>query len=142
MTAEETESAAITPPSPGRLLKRGVTALVLTLVANQAIRAVSVTALPDLDAIGPLGVAPVLASSLIAGLGASAVYAVVTRLSPTPNATFRRVAATVLALSLVPLFVAAPSIDGMTPGGIAVLGAMHAASAAAIVAVLTGRVDW
>lgn len=142
VTTDETEATVVVPPTPGRLLKRGATALVVTVLANQVVRAVGIAAVPALDDVGPLGVAPVLASSMIAGLGASAVYALLTRVSPTPDATFRRIAAGVLALSLVPLLAVAPGIDGMTPGGVAVLGAMHGVSAAGIVAVLTGAVDW
>jgi hypothetical protein len=120
------------------LVRRGLTAAGLALLAVALVRVVAVSLAPDLAALPPLGWGPLVASTLIAAAGATLVYAL---LSDRPTATrdFLAVAATVLVVSFVPVVTVAPTVPGMSTAGLVALGAAHVAVAVGIVGPLVGR---
>lgn len=132
------ESNAIV--SPSGIVRRGLLAAVLAVLANTLLRIGSVTLVPALAAVEPFGWGPIVASSVVAAIGATVVYWALARFTERPNRNFTAVAGAVLALSFVPLVTAAPAVPRMTTAGLLALGAMHVVSAVVIVAALTGAV--
>ncbi len=120
------------------LVRRGLTAAGLALLAVALVRVIAVWLVPGLATLAPLGWGPLAASTLIAAVGATLVYAL---LSGRPNATrnFLAAAAAVLVVSFVPLVTVAPTIPGMSTLGLVVLAITHVAVAVGIVPPLLGR---
>lgn len=84
---------------------------------------------------GPLAVGPVVVNSVVAALGATLVYGVVTRYSARPNRTFSIIAGVFLVLSFA-MFLA-PDLSGAPLTVFAILGVMHVTAAITIVGILT-----
>lgn len=140
LSSAEKESETNAIVSPSGIVQRGLLAVVIAVFANALLRVGSVTLVPALAAVEPFGWGPIVASSVVAAIGATVVYWTLARFTERPNRNFTAVAGAVLALSFVPLATAAPAIPGMTTAGVLALGAMHVVSAVVIVAALTGAV--
>ncbi|MDG5775586.1 DUF6069 family protein [Haloarculaceae archaeon H-GB2-1] len=127
-----------TEPSPRGLLRRGVVALVLAVVANLVVTAVGRTAAiaPEFP---PLSYRPVALFTALGVVGAVVVYALLRRVTARPDRNFAVVAAVVLVVSLVPDVTFAPTLPGATTAGIGALMLMHVLTAVICVAVLTDR---
>jgi len=120
MSTETTQQSSL---SPGLPVRAGV-ATVASVLANVALvlAADAFAVAPDFRA---LSIPPVVLLSVLGVVGAAAVYALLRRRASEPARTFRRVAAVVLVLSLLPdlgLLVVDPAA---TPRGVVVLMAMH-----------------
>ncbi|WP_276260700.1 DUF6069 family protein [Haloglomus litoreum] len=85
----------------------------------------------------PFAVLPLLATTVVAGVGAAVAYAVLDRFTARPARNFTALAAAVFTLMLVPVVAFAPTL-GVTAVGQAVLVAFHAVVAVPIVAFVTG----
>jgi peptidoglycan/LPS O-acetylase OafA/YrhL len=106
------------------------------LLANLVVRGVGSVAVPELADFDPLGWGPVIATSVVVGLGAVVAVAVLKRLTASADRAFLALAVVGLALSLVPVFVFAPTLPGVTPAIQAVMVVMHLVTAAAAVVAL------
>jgi hypothetical protein len=115
---------------------RGAVAALVATVANVVIVLVAGAA-GIAPGFRPLSLPPVAFLTLVGVVGATVVFRVLAGRSASPERTFRRVAAAVLLISLVPdlgLLVGDPAA---TPAGVVVLMLMHVVAAAAAVWVLT-----
>lgn len=121
------------------LPERAVIGLLVAVVANALVRGLASLAV-DTAGIDPLGWGPILGSTAVAAVGATVVYAVLSRFSARPDRHFTVVAAVVLLLSMAPVFTVAPSLPGVTTPVLAVLAVLHVTTAVALVAGLTGVV--
>lgn len=121
------------PSTP--LVRRGVLAFLIVVLANLSVRALGGLVV-DLAAVEPLGWLPVVGSSIVGVVGATAVYTAIARVSARPDRPFALVAAVVLVLSLVPVATFAPTLPGVTTGVVVVMAVMHVVTAVAVVAVL------
>ncbi len=89
-------------------------------------------------AMSPFAAGPLVAATVVAGIGAAVVYAVLVRRSARPARTFALAAVAVFLLMLGPVFLAPP--DGITATGQAVLVLYHTLVAVPLVAFVTGAV--
>ena len=116
MNTETTQQPSL---SPGLPVRAGVAA-VASVLAN-----VALVLAADAFAIAPdfraLSVPPVALLSALGVVGAAAVYALLRRRTGEPARTFRRVAAVVLALSLLPDLGLLVADSAATPLGVVVL---------------------
>lgn len=120
------------------LVKRGGIAVVLSVVANLVL--LQLVLVPELvQQFEPLNIAPVALFSGLGAVGATVAYAVVDRLSETPDRMFTRVAVIVLLLSFVPDIFLLQAEPTATVPAVIVLMVMHVVVAVASVASLTGR---
>lgn len=125
--------------APGSLRKAGLKALVASLAATLVVRSLALAALAIPPEFPPLaGPGPTIVFTTAGALGATAVLAVLRRLSERPAHLFRRVALWTLLASFVPDLwllsdAAAPAFPGATPAGVGTLMVMHLTAAAAIV---------
>lgn len=120
------------------LVKRGGIAVVLSVVANLVV--LQAVLVPELvQGFEPLNVGPVAIFSVLGVVGATVTYAVVDRLSETPDRAFVTVAAVVLVLSFIPDVLMLQSDPAATAPAVAVLMVMHVVVAVACVVSLTGR---
>jgi hypothetical protein len=141
MSTTTTDQAATAGHVDGRTLaRRALVALVGAVVVNLLVTVLAGVAgvAPGLD---PLNVGPVALFTAIGVVGATVVYAALTRFVDDPNRTFTIVAAVVLVLSFVPDVVVAPTLPGATTAGVVVLAVLHVTTAVVCVLALTGRVD-
>jgi uncharacterized membrane protein len=112
-------------------------------VATLAVRLVGLALLDVPPEFPPLdGPGPTIFFTVVCGVVAVAVYALIRRTSESPDTLYRRIALAVLLLSFLPdLWLlsdgAAQASAGATPAGVGILMAMHVAAAAAIVWALT-----
>lgn len=117
-------------------LRSGVVALALSLVVNWALAfaAISAGVAPALTA---LNYGPVTFLTTLGVVGATAVYAVLTRVATDPDRAFVAVAAAVLVVSVIPDFTFIPNQPGgsLLAGG--VLAVLHVATAVICVVALT-----
>lgn len=112
--------------------------MVLSVVANLVV--LQAVLVPELvQQFEPLNVGPVAIFSVLGAVGATVAYAVVDRLSETPDRTFVVVAVVVLLLSFVPDILMLQADPAATVPAAGVLMFMHVVVAAACVASLTGR---
>lgn len=119
------------------LAKRGGIAVVLSVVANLVL--LQAVLVPELvQQFEPLNVGPVAIFSVLGAVGATIAYAVVDRLSETPDRAFVTVAAVVLVLSFIPDLLVLRSDPAATVPAVAVLMLMHVVVAIASVTSLTG----
>jgi hypothetical protein len=132
-----TADPAVTPVSS--LPERALVGLLVAVVANGLVRGVAGTVV-DTAGIEPLGWGPILGATVVAALGSTAVYALVSRVSARPDYHFTIVAAVVLLLSMAPVFTVASTLPGVTTPVLAVLAVLHVTTAAGLVAGLTGVV--
>ncbi len=84
----------------------------------------------------PLQWTPIVATTVVAGVGATVAYALVDRFTDRPIRTFTALAATVLVLSLLPL---SQFLSEVSTGIFVTLVGMHVLVAGVLVAVLTRR---
>lgn len=125
----------------GTLAKRGGLATVVATVVNAAI----VLAVPpaiDHPPYAPLSLGSVALFTVLGVVAATAVYAVILRLSARPERTFLAIAAVVLLLSFVPDLTFAGELPGATSAGVALLMVMHVVAAVVAVTVLVRGVAW
>lgn len=119
------------------LAKRGGIAVVLSVVANLVL--LQAVLVPELvQQFEPLNVGPVAIFSVLGAVGATIAYAVVDRLSETPDRAFVTLAAVVLVLSFIPDILVLQSDPAATVPAVAVLMLMHVVVAIASVTSLTG----
>ena len=131
----ETKGVAI---ETKELVKRGGIAVVLSVVANLVL--LQLVLVPELvQQFEPLNIAPVALFSGLGAVGATVAYAVVDRLSETPDRMFTLVAVIVLLLSFVPDIFLLQAEPTATVPAVIVLMVMHVVVAVASVASLTGR---
>ena len=124
--------------SVSALARRSLMAGAVVLLSLALVRLVAGMFAP-LDGVEPAAWPAVLGTGVVVTVGATVVYAALTRLLDRPDRAFAGLAAVVLLVSMIPLVVVAPTIPGVTVAVIVVLAAMHVAAALAAVATLTGR---
>jgi uncharacterized membrane protein len=130
-TATETPSRSGTS-----LVRRGLIAVVLSVVANAVLLVVAQATriAPDFR---PLAWPPVVFLTVVGAVGAVAVYWLLSRWADDPDRTFTLVAGVVLVLSFVPDLFLLSADENATVLGVVVLMAMHVTVAAICVGVLT-----
>ena len=120
---------------------RTVVAAVLATVANVVLRALAIAVFDIPDAFEHLALRAVIVSTVAGVLAAGVVYAIVARVSSTPDRTFTIVALVALALSLIaPLTVGLedpPEYPGTDAASVGTLMAMHVVAAAIAIVTLT-----
>ncbi|MDZ7702476.1 MAG: DUF6069 family protein [Halobacteriales archaeon] len=127
---------ATTDSRSSDLLRRGAAAAVLAVAVN-AVLVFAATASGAVEPFTHLEY-PRVALFTIGGVGgASLVYGLIRRRRERPDRDFAIVAAVVLVLSWIPDVTVIPTVLGATTGGVAVLMALHATTAAISYAVLT-----
>lgn len=120
------------------LAKRGSLAVILSVVANIIVlQAVLVPSL--VQQFEPLNVPPVVLFSALGAFGATVTYALVDRLSESPDRVFTIIAGVALVLSFVPDIALLQINPAATLPAVIVLMVMHVVSAVVCVASLTGR---
>ena len=120
------------------LAKRGGIAVVLSVVANLVL--LQAVLVPELvQQFEPLNIGPVALFSALGAVGATVAYAVIDRLSETPDRTFTAVAVVVLVLSFVPDIALLQADPAATVPAVVVLMVMHVVVAVVCVVSLTGR---
>jgi hypothetical protein len=122
----------------GTVARRGLIAGAAVLLSLATVRGVA-GALVPLGGVQPAAWPAVLGTGIVVTVGATLVYAALTRLLARPDRAFVGLAAVVLVVSMLPLVLVAPSIPGVTTPVIAVLAVMHVVAAVGCVVVLTGR---
>ena len=121
-----------------------VVAIVGALVATLGIRLLALAVLDVPPEFPPLaGPGPTIFFTVVAGLAAVSVYALLRRMARRPDTLFRRIALVVLVASFLPdLWLltegAQEAFPGATWAGVGILIAMHVGAAVAIVWALTG----
>ena len=119
------------------LWRAGLYAGVGALVANFIVLYFTRPLAPDFVALSPI---PVIIWTVLGTIGATLVYALVRRLSRTPERTFLIVAIVVLLISFIPDWwvwnTKPPTFKVVTLGGIYALMAMHVVAAVIITGVL------
>lgn len=138
MTAT-TETTSTAPVPATRLAIDGVLAVVVASVVNVLVRFVAVSPLAVPAEFGPLGWVPVLNTTAVGVLGATAVYGILTRVSERPDRAFLGIAAAVLALSFVPLLVPPAFLAGAPASVLGTLAVMHVTTAVVAVGLLLRR---
>ena len=143
MAAESSDGAASAestsegePIGAFDLAARGAVALVLSVVGTVVVLE-AVLAGDLVEPFDATAVQPVVLLTTLAVVGATVVYGVLTRRSPTPDRTFVRVAAIVLVLSFVPDLALLELDPEATASGVALLAFLHVVVAVICVTVLT-----
>lgn len=134
--ATETGSKSVQNVGMNRLVTYGLFATTTAMVVNSAILMLAIEVM-GVPAGFPLSWGPVLASSAIPAVVATAVYGVLARISRRPNRAFALVATLVLGLSFLPFASPPPELSGAPPSVFVILGAMHVAAAIVIVGLLS-----
>lgn len=130
-------------PQTGRTLARRTTvgvvvAIVAVLVTQALVDALAV----DVGTTGPMSpfaAAPLVGTTIVAGVGAAVAYAVVVTVTDRPARNFVVVAVGVFTFMLVPVALVTPSM-GITPVGQGILVLYHLLVAVPIVAFVVGAV--
>jgi hypothetical protein len=124
---------------------RTVVAAVLATVANVILRALAIAVFDIPGAFEHLALRAVIVSTVAGVLAAGVVYAIVARVSSTPDRTFTTIALVALGLSLIaPLTVGLedpPEYPGTDAASVGTLMAMHVVAAATAIVTLTRRRD-
>jgi hypothetical protein len=131
----ESEQGSVTS-TLGTFRRRVGIALVAAVLVNLLLLGGAQVA--GIPAFEPLAIVPVTLSTVVAMLGGAVVYAVLSRFTTRANWNFTALATVVVLASAVTLNFAF-TLPGATTAGVAVLGAMHLAAYAVVVAVLTDR---
>jgi hypothetical protein len=122
--------------SLGVIARRGGAALLVALLVNAVL-----TFLAEVAAIAPdlahLSYGRIAVFTAVGVVGATLVYAALTRLVSNPDRAFVAVAAAVAVLSMLPTALVIPGEPGATALGTATLAFMHVPPAVASVAFLT-----
>lgn len=119
-----------------RLATYGVLAVAVATVVNAIVRVVAVSLLGVSAEFEPLGWGPVVNTTVVAVVGATVVYGLLTYVSTTPIRTFRIIAAVVLVVSFVPLLVPPPFLAGAPWSVLVTLAAMHVTTAVVVIGIL------
>ena len=122
----------------GELPRRGLIVGAVVLLSLALVRGVAGLLVP-LGGVQPAAWPAVLGTGVVVTVGATAVYAALTRLLDRPDRAFVGLAAVVLVVSMLPLAFVAPTIPGVTATVIGVLAVMHVVAAVGSVVVLTER---
>lgn len=135
-----TEIVSETPPASGGrapLWRAGLYAGVGALIANYIVLFLTKPMAPGFMSLSAI---PVTFWTVLGAIGATLTYALIRRLSQTPERTFLITAVVVFLVSLAPdIWVweaKPPAFAGVTLGGICALMAMHLAAAVIITGVL------
>ena len=99
------------------LWKIGLTASVLSAIANLALMLVTKPLLSVAQTFGPLTAGPIVAWSFIGTFGAVGVYALIKKWSASPKRVFNIVAVIVLLLSFIPDVAVVNVAEGPMAGG-------------------------
>ena len=126
-TSNISSQAQMQEVKASRLWWVGPLAIVASIVANLIIRTIAVAVLGASADFPPLGWAPPIMFTIIGVLGATVLFAAVTRLSKQPIALFRGIAVVVLLLSFVPdvLLLTSNAMPGTSLLGVLALILMH-----------------
>ena len=131
------------PETGGALARRTTLGVVVAIVALLVTQA-AVTALGiDIGASGsmsPFAAGPLVVTTIVSGVGAAVVYAVLVKLTDRSARNFLAVAVGVFVLMLIPVAVVSPSM-GITTAGQAILVVYHVLVAVPLVAFILGVVD-
>ncbi|WP_232702224.1 DUF6069 family protein [Halobacterium wangiae] len=140
---ERAHSKYPVPRTAGALVRRttaGVSVAVVALLVVQAlVDAVGV----DVGATGPtspFSAVPLVTTTVVAGIGAAVVYAVLVRFTSRPVGIFVLLSVAVFVLMLVPVLFATPEM-GVTPVGQGILVLYHLLVAVPLVAFVIGAVQ-
>lgn len=120
------------------IVGRGIVAVVLSLVVNWTLL-FGALAVDLVEPFGALSASPVTFLTVLGVGAATAVYGAVTRLSPSPDWVFVRLAIVALLISFIPDIVVLLYDAEATFGAVVVLMLMHVAVALICVGVLTQR---
>ncbi len=116
-----------------RLSAAGSLAIVAATCVNLAISLLAKTWFPISPAFGPIGIVPVIFWSVVLGIGAISVFALVARSSRRPVAVYVIIATCVYVLTFIPdailLSRNPPLFPGTSVYGVLALMTMHAAEA-------------
>ncbi|SFR61057.1 DUF6069 family protein [Halogeometricum limi] len=137
-----TTTRAVAPTSAGDLARQTAFGVLVALAFVFATRVVVGLLGVDLGVSGaasPFATAPILGSTVVAGIGAAVAYAVLDRATARPARNFVVLAAGVFAAMMVPVLTFAPEL-GVTPAGQLVLTAFHVFVAVPLVAFVVGAV--
>jgi len=140
MTA--TKASHSGPQSATGLARRttiGVLVAVMLVLLAQSLVGVLGLEVGPIGPQTPFNVGPLVTSAVAAGVGAAVVYALLDRLTATPNRNFVVTSAVVFVLLLVPVVTLAPAM-GVTPLGQVVLAVYHVLVAVPLVLVVAGGV--
>jgi len=123
-----------------RLWWVGLLAIIVSLLVNLLIRTIGFAVFNLSPTFGPLGIIPIAFWSIIMGIGAVLVFALVGRFSRNPVQLFLIIAIVVYCATFYPdyllLFTNLPVFAGATPYSIGTLLAMHIVEAAIMVCML------
>lgn len=123
-----------------RLWWVGLLAVSVSLIVNLLIRTIGIALFHLSPAFGPLGVIPIVFWSIVAGVGAVLVFALVGRFSRNPIPLFLIIAIIVYCATFYPdyllLFADLPMFAGATIYSVGTLLTMHLAEAAITVCIL------
>lgn len=128
------------PVSGGDLAGRTAVGVFLGTLGLLVARAVVLWLGIDVGPTGaqsPFATVPLVATMIVAGVGAAVTYAALARLTARPARRFLDAAGIVFLVMLVPVFAFAPSM-GVTFAGQVVLVAFHAIAAVPVVALVLG----
>lgn len=128
-----TETELKTPASPRQLVTYGVLSAIAACIVNAFVRIVAVSLFGVPTGFEPLGWGPIVNTTAVAVVGATAAYGILTRVSQHPDRVFLKAAFVVLVLSFVPL-VAPPAFLAEAPVSVLLtLAVMHVTTAAVAV---------
>ena len=146
--AETTLSPASSHVPMGRLLRMGLVALVASVVANLIVRALLLAVLDISPAFPPFQVGAIAFFTALGAIGATLVFALISRFAARPVRTFQIVALVVLILSIIPNIAAALNpasapfpFPGVTATAMLALMLLHLVAAAVIVPLLSRAAD-
>ena len=131
------------PRTGAALARRTAIGVGVAVVALLVVQVIVDTLGVELGASGPMtpfAAGPLVGATVVAGVGAAVVYAVVVGVTTRPGRNFVAVAAVVFGVMLVPVVLVAPSM-GITPAGQAVLVLYHLLVAVPITALVVGAVE-
>lgn len=131
-----TETESIAPVATTRLATYAILAVVVATVVNVFVRTAAVAVFGVPAGFGPLGIAPVVNTTVAGVLGATGVYGLLLRVSTRPNRAFLRTAIVVLALSFAPLLVPPPFLAEAPASVLGTLAVMHVTTAGVVVGLL------
>lgn len=124
-------------PQLTEVARRGLLAVGLSVAANVVVLAVAKELLDLAPNLQALDWRPVIFLTVVGAVGATLVYAGLTRIAARPDRTFIIVAGVVLVLSFLPDVLFLPGDPGATTAAIAALMLMHVVVAVICVWVLT-----
>lgn len=128
---ERTAPVAVT-----RLATHGLVAVIVASVVNVFIRFAAVDMFNVPTGFGPLGWGPVINTTVVAAIGATVVYGLLTRVSQRPDRAFLKVTIVVLVLSFVPLLVPPAFLAEAPMSVMGTLAVLHVSTAGIVVGLL------